>query len=116
KLTYSEVQANPAKYAGKVLELSGMVGGVVSTGNSLSIMLNLPDNNAPTLDIPASEAALIREYSTPHLRVLVRVGEGGNGNVVPLTVLAVAHDSAVHTVEAEASARAAAEALKAERR
>jgi soluble lytic murein transglycosylase-like protein len=108
KLTYAEVLANPANYAGRVLELRGTVGGMVETPDGLSLMLNLPDKNAPSLDIPKSEVETIHEYSTPTLRVLVRVGETNTGNVVPLKVLAVAHDSDVGAIERTESAREAA--------
>src|SRR6266481_2832651 len=40
KLTYTEVQANPAAYIGRVIELCGIVGGMVTAGDRLSIMLN----------------------------------------------------------------------------
>ncbi len=111
-LTYAEVQANPARYIGKTLELKGIVGGVIGSDDSLSIMLQLaapaPSSNgvqtssaAPVLEIPRAEAALIREFNAPSLRVLVQVAEGGSGNVVPLKVLAVAHESAVSAVERE---------------
>jgi soluble lytic murein transglycosylase-like protein len=108
KLTYAEVLANPAGYAGRVLELRGTVGGMVETADGLSLMLNLADRNAPSLDIPKSEVETIREYTTPTLRVLVRVGATNTGNVVPLQVLAVAHDSDVGAIERAEAAREAA--------
>jgi soluble lytic murein transglycosylase-like protein len=116
RLTYADVQKDPARYVGRVFELCGTVGGAVKAGESLSIMLNLPDKSAPDLEIPKEEVAVVREYVTPTLRVLVKVGVGGSGNVVPLTVLAVAHDSEVHVLEAESAARAAAAARAAELR
>jgi soluble lytic murein transglycosylase-like protein len=106
-LTYAEVQAHPAKYLGQVLELKGIVGGVIGSDDSLSIMLQLAAENAapsgtpaaPVLDIPSSDAPLVREFAAPSLRVLVQVKEGGTGNVVPLKVIAVAHESTVQAVE-----------------
>jgi len=113
-LTYAEVQANPARYVGKTLELKGVVGGTIGSDDSLSIMLQLTPAAAlvpsaapaaPVLDIPRAEASVVREFTTPSLRVLVQVAEGGSGNVVPLKVLAVAHESAVSAVEREEQAR-----------
>ena len=110
-LTYADVQANPTKYVGKTLELKGVVGGTIGSDESLSIMLQLSTPSpsgvpaAPVLDIPRSEVAVVREFTTPSLRILVQVGEGGNGNVVPLKVLAVAHESLVSAIEREEQAR-----------
>lgn len=108
RLTYATVQNNPAAYAGRVFELRGTVGGTAETADGISIMLSLANNNAVTLDIPKSANSLFQECSTPRLRVLVQVQEGGSGNVVPLKVLAVAHDSLVSAAEEQAIARAAA--------
>ena len=115
-LTYAEVLAHPAKYVGRTLELKGIVGGTIGSDDSLSIMLQLADPGAsanavaaaPVLEIPRSEAAVVREFTAPSLRVLVQIGEGGGGNVVPLKVLAVAHESAVSAVEREERARSEA--------
>ena len=107
-LTYAEVQANPARYIGKTLELKGIVGGVIGSDDSLSIMLQLSAPAAPAapvLDIPRVEASVVREFTAPSLRILVQVSVGGTGNVVPLKVLAVAHESAVTVVEREEQAR-----------
>ncbi len=115
-LTYADVQASPGHYTGKTLELKGRVGGTIGSDQSLSIMLQLDDHSAPVLEIPASEAPVVREFATPSLRVLAQVMEGGNGNVIPLKVLAVAHDSTVAAVEREEEARLAAAAKAAERK
>lgn len=110
-LTYAEVQANPAKYVGRTLELKGVVGGTIGSDDSLSIMLQLSapaasgTPAAPMLDIPPAEAPLVREFTTPSLRVLVQVGANGNSNVPQLKVLALAHESAVSAVEREEQAR-----------
>jgi hypothetical protein len=114
-LTYAEVQANPAKYVGRTLELKGVVGGTIGSDDSLSVMLQLNTpasasgssaaSAAPVLDIPRGEVSVVREFPTPALRVLVQVAEGGAGNVVPLKVLAVAHESLVQAVEREEQLR-----------
>jgi soluble lytic murein transglycosylase-like protein len=88
--------------------------------NNLMIMLNLTDKSAVNLDIPAQEVSTVREGVTPNLRVLVRVGKAELGNVVPLTVLALAHDSVVEAIERaeaqlEASRRAQMQAAQAAR-
>ncbi len=115
-LTYAEVQLNPARYAGKTLELKGIVGGTIGSDSSLSIMLQLEDHTAPILAVPAGEAPVVREFATASLRVLVLVSEGMSGNVVPLKVLAVAHESTVAAIEREEEARLAAAARAAENR
>jgi soluble lytic murein transglycosylase-like protein len=108
-LSYAQVKADPAKYAGRVMELSGTVGGTIDGPDGVSVMLNLPDGAAPTLDFPASEASTLRDFATPTLRVLVQIGQDMGGNIVALRVLAVAHDSAVRSIEAQHTARRAAE-------
>ena len=116
KLSYADVQANPANYVGRVLELHGVIGGTAGSGADITVMLTLADKNAITLEIPKAEAALLRQYFTPRVRMLVKVGEGGCGNVVPLTVLAMAHDSEVGAIEREEAAREAAVARAEQRR
>ncbi len=99
-LTYAAVQTDPSHFAGRTLELRGVVGGTIGQGDGLSIMLNLDDRSAPTLDIPPAEAPVVREFVTPHLRVLAQVGESAStGNVTQLKVIAVAHESEVAAVE-----------------
>ena len=99
KLGYGTVQANAANYVGQVFELRGTVGEMIETEEGISVMLNLADKSAVTLDIPRSEIATVKEITTPVLRVLVKVSNGASGNVVPLSVLAVAHDYAVSGIE-----------------
>lgn len=97
-LTYENVSTTPQAYKGTVLELRGIVGGMVS-GDNLMVVLNTPDKNAINLDIPSNEAKWIQQLSNPALRVLVEVGEAGVGNTVPLKVVAVSHESEVSAVE-----------------
>lgn len=113
-LTYAEVQANPTKYIGKTLELKGTVGGMVGSDDNLSIMLQLAESPstingvpppAPMLDIPRSEAALVREFAAPSLRILALIEEPHNSNVVPLKVLAVAYEGTVASIEREEQVR-----------
>ena len=114
KLSYADAQAEAAKYVGRTLELRGIVGGVAEGTQSLSVMLNLPDGNAPALEVPLAEAGPIRAGSSPHVRVLVRVAEGSSGNVLPLTVLAVAAESEIDAQDKAAEAQAALQARRAE--
>lgn len=109
KLTYATVQANPAAYIGRVLELRGQVCGTVESETGLSVMLNQAGKSALTLDVPRAETGPLEECSTPRLRVLAKVESGSSGNVVALTVLAVADENEVSVLEAEAAARAAAQ-------
>lgn len=121
-LTYTEVQAHPEKYVGKILELKGVVAGTIGSEDSLSISLQLSEANAlggaaaPVLDIPRSEVSIVRESTAPSLRVLAVIGEGGGGNIVPLKVLAVAHEGLVAAAEREELARQEEANKAAERR
>ncbi len=108
QLTYATVQAQPTAYIGRVLELRGIVCGTMETDTGLTVMLNQADKSAINLDIPRSETGPFQDCSTPHVRVLAKVGESSSGNVVALTVLAVADDNEVGAVEAAAAARQAA--------
>lgn len=98
-LTLTTVQTNPANYAGQAFELRGEVNGKADTGSGVTVIVTLADHTAPVLDVPLSEADMLRDAFTPRLRFLVQVGEGGSGNVVPLKVLAVANDSEVDTLD-----------------
>ena len=99
KVAFSDVEASPFAYVGRVLELRGTVGGSVTADGRLSVMLNMENSRAVMLDIPADESADIRDLATPQIRALVEVREGANGNVVPLKTLAVAYESAVAAEE-----------------
>jgi soluble lytic murein transglycosylase-like protein len=109
QLTYDRVQAQPANYVGRVLELRGKVCGTMETNSGLSAMLDQSDKSALTLDIPKSEIGPFRDSDTPHVRILAKVEDGSSGNVVVLTVLAVANDSEVSAIEQAAAARLAAQ-------
>lgn len=115
QLSYAVVQANPPSYNGQVMELRGVVGGMVK-GDALSVVLSLSDQNFVTLEIPASEAGWIQRLATPTVRALVRVENAGIGNAVPMKVLAVAHDSEVGAIEAAQDARAREAERRAETR
>jgi soluble lytic murein transglycosylase-like protein len=104
QLTYATVQRDPSAYVGRVVELRGKVGGTASVGSGMSMMLTMSDN-AVTLEVPASEVPVLREDDNPVVRVLVRVGPGGSGNVVPLSVVAMAHETEVSYVERQQSAQ-----------
>lgn len=105
KLAYATVQADPAAYIGRVLELRGQVCGTVESETGLSVMLDQAGKSALTLDIPKAETKPLEDCSTPRLRVLAKVVAGSSGNVVALTVLSVADENEVSALEAEAEAR-----------
>ena len=107
RITLDDLMNRAHECVGKVMELRGTVGGVVETAEGLSMMLNLPESKAVTLDVPKAEIIVVQKYSTPTLRVLVRIGEG-LGNVAPLEVLAIAHDSLVSSIETQEAAKDAA--------
>ena len=100
KLTYEEASLNPSVYVGRVMELRGVVGGTVSgdTGG-VSALLNLPTQESVMLEIPANEMSALRDTTTPEIRALVQIKDGATGNVVPLKVLAIVRESAIHTEE-----------------
>lgn len=112
-LTVNDLFARSSECVGKVMELRGTVGGVVETGDGVSVMLNMADGKALTLEVPKAEMATVQKYSVPTLRVLVKVGEGFS-NVPPLQVLAVAHDSLVGSMEAQEAAKETARRRAAE--
>ncbi len=107
RITLEDLMNRAHECVGKVMELRGTVGGVVETSEGVSMMLNLPEGKAVTLDVPKAEIVVVQKYSTPTLRVLVRIGEG-LGNVAPLEVLAIAHDSLVSSIESQEAAKDAA--------
>ncbi|HEV2472483.1 MAG TPA: lytic transglycosylase domain-containing protein, partial [Chthonomonadales bacterium] len=106
-LTYDRAVSDPSEYIGKVFELRGKVGGVASSAHGLSVMLSLQNGQAVVLTVPQSEAALMRGCDAPEVRALVRVGQGGTGNVLPLQVLCVARESEVSVVESQQAYRSA---------
>ncbi len=111
--SYGALKNEAGASSGRVIELRGRVGGMAATSDGFTIMLNLADahgsDNSVTLEIPPSEVGVVKETSTAELRVLVKVTEGGSGNVVPLKVLAVAHESEVSQLERQAAQREAAQ-------
>ena len=112
QLTYAHIQSDASLYAGRVLELKGVVGGTAGSGDSVSMMLTLTDKSTVVLELPPAEAAWLRDYVAPHVRVLVKVGSNSSGNVAPLTVLAIAHDAEVGAIEQQEAAREAAAARR----
>ena len=114
KVLYTDVQENAAKYVGRVIELRGMVGGMVEGPATLTLMLNMDNGNAPALEVPLTEKDIFRDTTTPRVRVLAQIAEGSSGNVVPLTVLAVANELEVDALEKASAAQSALQARKAE--
>ena len=109
-LTYSRIQLDPQDYAGRVIELRGTLNGKVQTaGGGESIMLVLSDGSGVMLTgVSSGMLSGVAGYSAPMVRVLARVGSGELGNVPPLKVLAVVHDSIVTAAERQMTARAQA--------
>ncbi|HZT43870.1 MAG TPA: lytic transglycosylase domain-containing protein [Chthonomonadaceae bacterium] len=112
QLTYAKVQSDSALYAGRVLEMKGVVGGTAGSGDNVSMMLALADKSTVVLDLPPAEVVWLRDYVAPHVRVLVKVGPAASGNVIPLTVLAIAHEAEVGAIEQQEAAREAAAARR----
>lgn len=116
KITFAEVTQTPMAYTGRVIELRGTVGGKVGAEGHLSVMLNLEDQHAVMLDVPADDLAEVADLATPQIRALVQVQESGIGNVVPLKTLMIVRESAVATQEQIEEARREAERKRAELR
>ena len=106
-LTYAQVQSDPTKYAGKVLELGGKIEGSSSNGETVSIILaafRRSDISRYKM-LPASALSDIEDDPTARVRVLAQVCDPGNSNLAPLKVIAYAHESEVRQLEQEAAAK-----------
>ena len=104
-LTYAQIQSDPTKYAGKVLELAGKIEGSSSDGASVSVILVFTDDTSASIDLPAAALTDIQDDPTARIRVLVQVGDTGNSNLAPLKVIAYAHESDIRQLEMEAAAK-----------
>lgn len=113
-IRYADVATNPLDYSGKVIELRGTVNGSIRRDVGLSFMLTLADKQAILLDAPSADVQIVSQVSNQSVRVLAKVAEPKNGNVVPLEVLAVAYDAEVSLKEEEATRREAAERARSE--
>lgn len=107
RLTYKQVEANPAMYIRRVLELRGRVNGSIRRERNVSFLLTLDDERAILLDAPGADIPLVSEANNQMLRVLARVSESSSSNVVPLQVLAVTYDAEVSLRERQAATRQA---------
>lgn len=107
RLTYQQVEANPAMYIQHVLELRGQVNGSIRREGNVSFLLTLNKERALLLDAPKADIPLVSEANNQILRVLVRVAESNSTNMVPLQVLAITYDAEVSLRERQAAARQA---------
>lgn len=104
-LTYAQIQSDPTKYAGKVLELAGKIEGSSSNGETVSVILVLSDETSASINLPAAALSDIQDDPTARIRVLVQVGNTGNSNLAPLNVIAYAHESEVKQLEMAEAAK-----------
>ena len=100
KITFAALQADPAAYAGQVMELRGTISGSADSEEGSLVILSLADGASVDLLIPPKEVGWLKRYSNPSLRVLAKIGSNPDGNVVPFEVLAVAEDNAISQEEA----------------
>lgn len=114
-LTYSQIQSDPTRYAGKVLELAGRIDGSSSDGTTVSVVLVLGNDTSTSLDLPVAALPDIQEDPTARLRVLVQVGSNKTSNLAPLNVLAYAHESEIKQLELAEESKLEARRLAAER-
>lgn len=102
RLTYAQVEANPAAYLNRALEIKGILNGTLRRDQSLSFMLTMEDNRTVLMEAPPEDTDLIVHVNHQKLRVLAKVKEAQGQNVAPLTVLAIVVEAAAAAREAEA--------------
>jgi soluble lytic murein transglycosylase-like protein len=112
KLTYAQLEINPAAYVGRVIEMRGKVNGAVRRDASISFLLSLETGKAIMLGAPPADTQIVSQVNNQSLRVLAKVTDGSGTNLVPLEVLGIAYDSEVSLKEKEAESRQAAEAQR----
>lgn len=100
--TYAVVERAPSDYAGRVLELRGIVSGSIQREHSAAFLLTLADGKDLLLDAPPNDSALVTATTRPSVRVLARVVESGVGNVAPLQALGAAYEGEVAQRERDA--------------
>jgi len=98
-LTYETVSQKPSQFGGAVLELHGTIGGLVGSNDSLSVLFNLLNGGAVSLDVPPSEVETVRLYPSASLRVLVLVSPTPYSNLPLLTVKAIALETEVSPID-----------------
>jgi soluble lytic murein transglycosylase-like protein len=105
RLTFAQVEANPAAYLNRSLEIKGILNGTLRRDQSISFMLTLDNNRTVLMEAPPEDTDLIANVNHQKLRVLVKVKEAQGQNVAPVTVLAIAVEAEVAAREAEAIRR-----------
>lgn len=116
RLTYAQVEANPAGFLNKVIELTGTINGAIRRESGVAFLLTIDEKHSILLNAPAADASMVADVRNQAVRVLARVTDGIVGNVVPLDVLGVAYDGEVQTKEKEAEAAAARTAREQQQR
>jgi soluble lytic murein transglycosylase-like protein len=114
QLRYADVQQDVAAYAGRWIELRGVIDGSVGTEDGFSVNLTLQDGTSVDLIVPGEQRSELAETVRRRVCALVQVGtQSSAGNVAPLTVKAMADEAEV--VELETAAQARAQAQRARR-
>lgn len=108
-IRYADVSARPADFLQKVIEVRGTVNGAIRRDSGLAFLLTLEDKSAILLEAPSADEPIVSQVNNQSVRVLARVSEAKNGNIVPLEVLGVAYDSEVSLKEEEAARKEADE-------
>jgi soluble lytic murein transglycosylase-like protein len=108
KLTYPQVETNPAAYVDRVIEMRGKVNGSVRRDASISFLLSMDSGKAIMLTAPPADTQIVAQVNNQMLRVLATVTNGSGTNLVPLEVLGIAYDSEVSLKEKDAESRQAA--------
>jgi soluble lytic murein transglycosylase-like protein len=111
-ITYAQVTATPAQFVQKVIELKGTVNGSIRRDSGLAFLLTMDDSAAVLLEAPAADLPIVSNVASQKVRVLARVSEPKNGNVVPFEVLGVAYDAEVALKEEEAARKDTEEAAR----
>jgi hypothetical protein len=103
KTTYAQVAADPITHQGKIIEISGTVGGSIRREASISFMLSMEGGQSVFLTAPASDTPMVADVNRQRLRALVKVASSTTSNVAPVEVLALAHDADVTLREQQAA-------------
>lgn len=111
-VTYADVSAKPADFLQKVIELRGTVNGAIRRESGLAFLLTLEDKKAILLEAPSADVPIVSQVAAQSVRVLAKVAEPKNSNLVPLEVLGIAYDGEVTVKEQEASQKEADEAAR----
>src|SRR5258708_40053419 len=83
RLSYQNVQNNPPDYAGRILELRGVVDGFGVKDDSISFLFTMADKQGIMINIKSSDAALVTSASHQPLLDVAKVTPGEARTLAP---------------------------------